>query len=198
MRVGIVGGGIGGLTAALSLLRAGLEVEVYEQALALTGIGAGVQISPNASRVLHGVGLADALAHTGVQAARWHQRRWDDGRTLLRTPLAEPLETRFGFPHYQMHRADLLAALVAAVPAECVHLAHRLIGFEDRGDRVDARFADGSRATVDVLVGADGIHSLVRRTPFGPEHPRFTGCIAYRARAGRAAARPRPRGHRAG
>ena len=175
-----MGGGIGGLTAALSLLRAGLEVEVYEQASALTEIGAGVQISPNASRVLHGIGLADALARTGVKPLAWHQRRWDDGRTLLRTPLAEPLEAKFGFPHYQMHRADLLAALAAAVPAERVHLAHRLIGFEDRGDRVEVRFADGARAAVDVLVGADGIHSLVRRTLFGPEHPRFTGCIAYR------------------
>jgi salicylate hydroxylase len=178
--VGVVGGGIGGLTAALSLLRRGFEVRVYEQASALGEIGAGVQISPNASRVLHGLGLAEELASTGVRPLARHQRRWDDGRTLLRTPLAEPLEAAFGFPHYQMHRADLLRALTRALPAESVHLGHRLTGLIDLGDRVEARFANGARVEVDVLVGADGIHSPVRRLLFGPDSPRFTGCVAYR------------------
>ena len=132
-KVGVVGGGIGGLTAALSLLRAGFDVEVFEQASALGEVGAGVQISPNASRVLHGLGLAEELAATGVRPRAWHQRRWDDGRTLLRTPLAEPLEAEFGFPHYQMHRADLLFALARAFPAARVHLGHRLVGFEEVG-----------------------------------------------------------------
>jgi salicylate hydroxylase len=179
-KVGVVGGGIGGLTAALSLLRAGFDVEVFEQASALGEVGAGVQISPNASRVLHGLGLADELAATGVRPLAWHQRRWDDGRTLLRTPLAEPLEAEFGFPHYQMHRADLLFALARAFPAERVHLGHRLVGFEEAGSRVVASFAGGRSVEVDVLVGADGIHSLVRRQLFGADDPRFTGCVAYR------------------
>jgi salicylate hydroxylase len=180
VRVGIAGGGIGGLTAALALLQAGCDVQLYEQAHELGEIGAGVQISPNASRVLHGLGLAGDLARTGVRPLAWHQRRWDDGRTLLKTPLAEPLEAAFGFPHYQMHRADLLAALAARMPAERVHLGHRLTGFQDRGDRVALEFAGGARADVDVLVGADGIHSRVRGLLFSPERPRFTGCIAYR------------------
>ncbi len=178
--IAVVGGGIGGLTAALSLLRAGYDVEVYERAAVLAEVGAGVQISPNASRVLHGLGLADALARTGVKPLAWHQRRWDDGRTLLRTPLAEPLEATFGFPHYQMHRADLLAALATAVPAERIHLGHRLVDVVDRGDRVEARFANGATAEADLLIGADGIHSTVRRVLFGPDEPRFTGCVAYR------------------
>jgi salicylate hydroxylase len=172
--VGIVGGGIGGLTAALSLLRRGFEVQVYEQASALGEIGAGVQISPNASR------LAGELASTGVRPLAWHQRRWDDGRTLLRTPLAEPLEAAFGFPHYQMHRANLLTALTRSFPAESVRLGHRLTGLTDHGDRVEAQFANGARVDVDVLLGADGIHSPVRHLLFGPESPRFTGCVAYR------------------
>jgi salicylate hydroxylase len=178
--VGVVGGGIGGLTAALALLRAGFDVHVYEQASGLREIGAGVQVSPNASRVLHGLGLAEPLALTGVRPLAWHQRRWDDGRTLLRTPLGDPLEAVFGFPHLQMHRADLLAALAAAVPAERVHLDHRLTGLAERGDHVEARFANGTRVEVDALVGADGIHSRVRRVLWGPERPRFTGCAAYR------------------
>ena len=179
-RVGVVGGGIGGLTAAVSLLQRGFDVHVYEQASQLSEVGAGVQISPNASRVLHGLGLKDDLARTGVRPLAWHQRRWDDGRTLLESPLAEPLEAAFGFPHYQMHRADLLAALAARVPPERIHLGHRLTGVRDRGDRVDVEFAGGAHEQVDVLVGADGIHSLVRGLLFGPERPRFTGCIAYR------------------
>jgi salicylate hydroxylase len=178
--VGVVGGGIGGLAAALSLLRGGFDVHVYERASALGEVGAGVQISPNASRILHRLGLDAELARTGVRPLAWHQRRWDDGRTLLRTPLAEPLEAAFGFPHYQMHRADLLAALASLLPPERIHLAHRLTGLEDQGDRVAVRFANGRRAEHDVLVGADGIHSPVRRILFGPEHPRFSGCIAYR------------------
>jgi salicylate hydroxylase len=180
MRVGVVGGGIGGLSAALALLRAGFDVHVYEQAPALGEVGAGVQISPNAWRILHGLGLAGELAATGVRPLAWHQRRWDDGRTLLRTPLGDAIEAAFGFPHYQMHRADLLSALAGALPAERVQLGRRLTGIADRGDRVEARFAGGARAEVDVLVGADGIHSRTRRLLFGPEHPRFTGCVAYR------------------
>jgi salicylate hydroxylase len=178
--IAVIGGGIGGLSAALSLLRAGFDVHVYEQASTLAEVGAGVQVSPNASRVLHRLGLAEPLARTGVKPFAWHQRRWDDGRTLLRTPLAEPIEARFGFPHYQLHRADLIAALVAALPAERIHLGHRLVDLTDHGDRVEAHFAGGLRADVDVLVGADGIHSFVRGRLFGPEQARFTGCIAYR------------------
>jgi salicylate hydroxylase len=178
--VGVVGAGLGGLSAALSLLRAGFDVQVYERASALGEVGAGVQISPNAARVLHRLGLADDLARTGVKPLAWHQRRWQDGRTLLRTPLAEPLEATFGFPHYQMHRADLLAALARAVPADRIHLGHRLVGFTDHGDRVSVEFDHGARAEVDVLVGADGIHSAVRRRLFGDDRARFTGCVAYR------------------
>ena len=178
--VGVVGAGIGGLSCALSLLNAGFDVHVYEQAAALGEVGAGVQVSPNASRILHRLGLAGELAGAGVKPLAWHQRRWDDGRTLLRAPLAEPVEAAFGYPHYQIHRADLLAALAGAVPAERVHLGHRLIGLEDRGNLVRARFANGTRVAVDALVGADGIHSLVRRELFGDDKPRFTGCVAYR------------------
>jgi salicylate hydroxylase len=97
--VAIIGGGIGGLAAASSPLRVGIDVHVYEQAKELTEVGAGIQISPNASRILHRLSLAEALADMGVEPLAWHQRRWDDGRTLLRTPLAEAMGATFGFPH---------------------------------------------------------------------------------------------------
>jgi 2-polyprenyl-6-methoxyphenol hydroxylase-like FAD-dependent oxidoreductase len=178
--VGVVGGGIGGLSAALSLLQAGFDVQVYEQAPMLGEVGAGLQVSPNAARVLHRLGLADELARAGVPPAAWHQRRFDTGRTLLRTPLAGRLEAAFGFPQYQIHRADLLAALADTLPTDRVHLGHQLTGLAQRGDHVQATFANGAQTEVEVLVGADGIHSAVRKVLFGPQDPHFTGCVAYR------------------
>jgi salicylate hydroxylase len=178
--VAVIGGGIGGTAAALSLLQSGIDVHVYEQARELREVGAGIQVSPNASRVLHRFGLADTLARLGVKPVAFHQRRWQDGRTLLRTPLAQAMEAAFGSPHYQMHRADVLRTLVAALPSDRMHISHRLTGLMDRGDRVEATFENGARIRADVLVGADGIHSTVRHILFGPEKPRFTGCMCYR------------------
>jgi salicylate hydroxylase len=178
--VAVIGGGIGGTAAALSLLQSGIDVHVYEQARELREVGAGIQVSPNASRVLHRLGLADTLARLGVKPLAFHQRRWQDGRTLLRTPLAQAMEAAFGSPHYQMHRADVLRTLVAALPSHRMHISHRLTGLMDHGDRVEATFENGARIRADVLVGADGIHSTVRHILFGPEKPRFTGCMCYR------------------
>jgi 2-polyprenyl-6-methoxyphenol hydroxylase-like FAD-dependent oxidoreductase len=176
----VIGGGIGGLGAALSLLHAGLDVHVYEQAHALREVGAGIQVSPNASRVLHGFGLGDALAKLGVRPFAFHLRRWDDGRTLVKTPLGDAVITACGFPHYQSHRADVLAMLISALPTERLHISHRLVALTDHGDGVEAAFENGERITVDILVGADGIHSTVRQLLFGPATPHFTGCLAYR------------------
>jgi salicylate hydroxylase len=178
--VAIIGGGIGGITAALSLLQAGADVHVYERAKTLSEVGAGIQVSPNASRILHRLGLADALADMGVKPLAFHQRRWDDGRTLLRTPLAQAMEAAFGFPHYQMHRADVLNALVCALPADRLHAGHPFTALVDHGDQVEATFENGAHISVDALVGADGIHSAVRHAVFGAEKPHFTGCVAYR------------------
>src|SRR5262249_23088641 len=98
--IAVGGGGIGGLTAAAVLLRARFDVQVYEQAKTLGEIGAGINISPNASRILHRLGIADALERTGVKPRTFDQRRWDDGRFLLRAPLGEPVESTFGAPYY--------------------------------------------------------------------------------------------------
>jgi len=161
-RLAIIGGGIGGLSAALSLLRAGFDAHVYEQARTLREVGAGIQVSPNASRVLHGLGLADELAKLGVRPFAHHQRRWDDGRTLLKTPLGDTVVAAFGFPHYQSHRADLLSMLINAFPTERLHIGHRMVAFTDYGDSVEAEFENGERIRADALIGADGIHSTVR------------------------------------
>jgi salicylate hydroxylase len=178
--VAIVGGGIGGLAGALSLHRAGFDVNVFEQAGSVSEVGAGIQVSPNASRVLHGLGLGEELAAMGVRPLAMHQRRWDDGRTLVRTPLGDAVVDAFGFPHYQMHRADLLTTLLRALPPERVHVGYRLVGLVDHGDAVSADFENGESVLVDALVGADGIHSTVQSILFGRRSARFTGCVAYR------------------
>jgi salicylate hydroxylase len=178
--VAIIGGGIGGLSAALSLLRAGFDVQVYEQAKALGEVGAGINIGPNASRILNRLGIADELKKFAVRPVTFDQRRWEDGRFLLRSPLGEEVETAFGAPYYTLHRGDLHLALAKAIPAEFVHLAHRFTHLEDCGDHVEAHFDNGISISADALIGADGIHSMVRHALFGPEKPRFTGCVAHR------------------
>src|SRR6516165_10095413 len=180
LRVAVIGGGIGGLTAAVALRRAGCAVDVYEQAPQLTEVGGGINMGPNATRILRGLGLAEGLDREGVRPAGTHQRRWQDGRTLQRAPLNPLCEELYGAPHMTLHRADLLAIIASGFPAERIHLGHRLVGVADCGDSAEAWFENGARIITDVLVGADGIHSAARTALFGAEEPRFAGCVAYR------------------
>ena len=152
--IAIVGGGIGGLTAAC-LLRAGFDVHVYEQASRLSEVGAGINIGPNASRILHRLGIAGELAKSGIKPASFDQRRWDDGRILLRSPLGEAVEVAFGAPYYTLHRGDLQCALVDVIPADRLHLTHRFTELLDHGDRVEARFENGASVSADALIGAE-------------------------------------------
>ena len=179
-KIAVIGGGIGGLSAAVGLRQAGFEVDVYEQAPELTEIGGGINMGPNATRILYRLGLREGLDREGVRPVGSHQRRWQDGRTLQRASLNPLCERLYGAPHITIHRADLLAVIAAAFPAERVHLGHRLVGLRDCGVTIEARFDNGSQIQADVLVGADGIHSAVRAALFGEEEPQFAGCVAYR------------------
>src|SRR5271169_2659756 len=162
LEVAVIGAGIGGLTAALSLRLAGFAVEVYEQAPGLTEVGGGINMGPNATRILRRLGLAEGLDREGVRPIGSHQRRWRDGRTLQRAALNPLCEELYGAPHMTLHRADLLAVIASGFPAEHIHLGHRLVGLAGCGHHTEAWFENGARIRVDLLVGADGIHSAVR------------------------------------
>jgi 2-polyprenyl-6-methoxyphenol hydroxylase-like FAD-dependent oxidoreductase len=200
LRIAVIGGGIGGLAAAVSLLRAKFEVDVYEQALELNEVGGGINMAPNAVRVLHRLGFAEGLDREGVRPRFTHQRRWQDGRTLQRAPLNPLCEELYGAPHMTIHRADLLAVIASGFPAERIHLGHRLIGLADRGDVVEAWFDNGARITADVLVGADAIHSAVRHSsakkirPFPAASRIVDWCRSRRRGAALSRARHGPRG----
>jgi salicylate hydroxylase len=190
IRVAIVGGGIGGLSAALFLRRAGFDdVAVFEQAPELREIGAGIQVAPNAGRLLRRLGLGDALAEVAVRLeGGWEFRRWADGRILFSQPLGDAAERRFGEPYYVVHRGHLLDLLRAAVPAGWVHLDHRCTAIVEEGDTVALRFENGATARADALIGADGIHSVVHDAILAPERATFSGLSAYRALVAAAAA----------
>src|SRR5262245_10648426 len=158
----------------------GADVRVYDQAPELREVGAGIQLSPNATRILHRLGLAGGLRRVGVRPAVIEHRRWQDGRVLLRQPLAELCGRTFGAPYYHLYRPDLLAVLAAELPAGVVRLGHRCVALADRGPDAEVMFEDGTSDRAPALVGADGIHSTVRAALFGPETPRFSGSIAYR------------------
>jgi salicylate hydroxylase len=177
--IAVVGGGIGGLAAAVSLLQAGFDVRVYEQARWLSEVGAGINIGPNASKLLIRLGLGAELAKVAFRSPSFHQRRWQDGRTLTRTPLGQAIEAEFGAPHMIFHRGELHSVLARAVPPERVFLAHRCVAIRHDGGRAVAKFDNGTEISADVLIGADGIHSTFRNILLGPERPRFA-CRAFR------------------
>ncbi|WP_406629825.1 FAD-dependent monooxygenase [Amycolatopsis sp. WGS_07] len=177
--IGIVGGGIGGLAAAVALRKAGFSPVVHEQAGGFGRVGADINLTPNAVRALDGLGVGDELRETAARPKYRISRTWNTGEETSRLPMGDEAERRYGSPQLTMHRADLLAALERALPDGVVHLGHKLIGLST-SDRVSLDFGDAS-ASADVVIGADGIHSAVRTALFGAEHPEFTGVVAYRA-----------------
>jgi salicylate hydroxylase len=183
LHVLIAGAGIGGLTTALALQRAGIRVSIHEQAPVLREVGAGLTLASNATLVLRHLGLGPVLEDLGVVPARGAVKHHRTGRTLVDIPRGATQVERFGAPYCQIHRNDLHQALVAAVQSAdrgCLHLGCTLEDFGQDDSGVTALFANGRTARCDMLIGCDGIRSTVRTRLFGDEDPRFTGYVAWR------------------
>ena len=184
MDIAIVGAGLGGLTAAAVLLQHGHRVRVYEQASQLGEVGAGIQMSANAMKVLDALGLRAPIESVGVRPKAFEFRRFDSGELLHRLPLGEPHEQRHGAPYFQIHRGDLHLALqqvVASLDAQAIVLNARLTALDEGPVTVTLRFdGDTPPAQAELVVGADGIKSVVRRAIVGDDAPVFTGQVAWR------------------
>ncbi|MFE7837306.1 FAD-dependent monooxygenase [Streptomyces sp. NPDC057474] len=181
--IAVVGGGLGGLTTAAALSRYGFEVHVFEQATRLGEVGAGINISPQATKALTAMGLGPALAAAGTAATGQIQRSMYTGEQLAETAFTDDDHPtgRFGAPYYVFHRADLLDTLVRALDPARLHLGHRCSDLVEHADGVTLRFENGTAFRAGLVIGADGIHSRVRQYLYGTDEARFTGQMVWRA-----------------
>ena len=182
-QVAIVGGGIGGLTAALALLRHGIDVTVYEQATELKELGAGVQISPNGTKVLYSLGLGPEIENVGVVVAGKEIRLWSTGQIWNLFDLGAECVERYGSPFMMFHRGDLHKVLldgIRAVRPAAIVLGSKCTGISQGDETVTISFENGKTASAPIVIGADGVQSRVRGTLWGADRPEFTGIVAWR------------------
>lgn len=184
MKAIIAGGGIGGLTAALCLNQAGINIELFEQADQFGDVGAGIQLSPNAMKVFEALGIDEDLQKVAFRPEAIEIRMGETGTRLIRTPLGDTAQARYGSPYLHIHRADLIAVLAKTVLARMpgnVRFGNSITSYVHGGPGVRATLSNGEDVTGDLLIGADGIHSKVRQSMLGHSAPKFTGNVAWRA-----------------
>lgn len=182
-KVAVIGGGIGGLTAAFALLRRGIDVDVYEQSKNFGEIGAGIEISPNGTRVLDALGLKKAFEHVRVELLKRELRHWKTGETWNWFELGATSVERYGAHHMMLHRGDLHRILLEAVRSlkvDALKLGAKCVRVSQSDQQVEMRFDTGQVSNAAYAIGADGIHSKVRECLFGVDKPEFTGCVAWR------------------
>ena len=175
LRAVVVGAGIGGTAAALALARAGIDVQVYEQARQLTEVGAGVALAPNGLRMLDRLGVSEGIARAGARHVST-QLRLSDGQPARH----EPHQFAEAGRNVGIHRADLLGLLVERLAPGTVRTGYRCTSFSQDAESATVGFANGSTATADVVIGADGIHSVLQGFVAEPAEPVFSGVVAYR------------------
>ena len=176
----IAGGGIGGIATALCLRARGVPYALFEQADAFREVGAGIQLSANVMRILMKLGLGGALAGIGVMPKGLEVRSWQSGERILWTPLGYEAERHFGAPYYHAHRAEILAALVDLLGNGNVHMRSKITRVDQDEEGASLTLEDGSTHPGELVVGADGIHSVLRDQLFGKSTPRFSGNVAWR------------------
>jgi 6-hydroxynicotinate 3-monooxygenase len=178
LSIAVVGAGMGGLAVAAALRAIGADVRIYEQARQFARVGAGIQMLPNATKVLRRMGIEERLRRIAFEPVSHMNREWDTGKVMRELPMSE---SAFGAPYLCMHRAELHDALLSLLPGEIIHLNKKLVGLDRHGDGIRLTFADDSTAAADAVIGADGIHSVVRAIIVGPDMPVHKGRIAYRS-----------------
>jgi salicylate hydroxylase len=178
--VAVIGAGLGGLTAAIALLQRGFNVTVYEQSASLGEIGAGVQLSPNAMKVIRALDLEAAFMRISFEPNRHVVKSWQSGRIISATQMKNVYASQFGAGYFGAHRADLHKLLADAVPDGIIRLGATCTDVSTEGEKAILTFSDGRKVAADIVIGADGIHSNVRNSLFGKESPRFTGNVCWR------------------
>jgi len=181
MKVAIIGGGIGGVALASTLKHHGIQSRLFERAPAFGEVGAGIQMTPNAVKILRTLGVFEELERVSFLPQNIVGRNWKTGREMWRTPLAEDCPRLYGAPFFHVHRADLHRVLLGTIDLDQTQLSTTCVGVHQDKDKAVVSFEDGSEYVADVVVGADGIHSVVRKSLFGEEPPRFTGNMCWRA-----------------
>ena len=184
MKALIAGAGIGGLASAIALALRGCEVAVFEQAPELTEIGAGLQISPNGWHVLQALGVSDGLRATLFEPEAIEMRMGQGGAEVFRLPMRGYARDRWGAPYIHIHRADLVAALEArllGLHTGSIHTGHAVVSYEQTEGAASLTLADGTKYVGDIIIGADGLHSVIRTQMLGADTPRYTGNVAWRA-----------------
>ena len=183
-RILIAGGGIGGLTTALCCVHAGFDVKVFERAAALSEIGAGIQIGPNAARVMLELGLGPEFERVASRPPKQEMRLGTHNVRIFQSPLGDTAIDRYGAPYYLLHRTDLIELLGDALEQRspgALHLGATVAGYSSGENRAALRMVDDSEHVGDVVIAADGIHSVLRDQMLGDDKPRFTGNIVWRA-----------------
>lgn len=178
--VAVIGAGIGGLAVAGALVRMGRPVQVFEQAALFARVGTGVGLAPNAVKAFDGLGLRELLKSRAYQPEYRTSRAWDTGEILLRYPMRAAMEEEYGAPYLLMHRGDPHQALYELLPPGVVRFGYRLQDAEIRHDEAVLTFEAGRTETAAMVIGADGVHSLLRKILLGSEQARYTGKVAYR------------------
>jgi len=181
LRIGIAGGGVGGLSAAIALRKQGHDVTVFEQAKGFSRVGADINLTPNVVRAIDGLGAGAAIRERGARPTFRISRDWDTGKETSRLGMGNIAEEQYGAPQVTIHRADIINALAENFPLENIQFDKRVKTLTQNDAGVHVQFEDGSESSFDVVVGADGIHSRVRTALFGEEKPRFTGVVSFRS-----------------